>query len=141
MEKTNKQEKSEFIEKMIAVNRVTKVIKGGRVLRFSAVMVVGDGDGRVGMGTGKAREVLQAAQKATEKARRNMVKINLVNSTIHHAVKGRHGASSIFMQPASPGTGIIAAVRRECFLKPPVLRIFWPKISVPQILTIFCAPL
>lgn len=117
MEKTNKQEKSEFIEKMIAVNRVTKVIKGGRVLRFSAVMVVGDGDGRVGMGTGKAREVLQAAQKATEKARRNMVKINLVNSTIHHAVKGRHGASSIFMQPASPGTGIIAGGPARMFFE------------------------
>ena len=69
------------------------------------------------MGTGKAREVLQAAQKATEKARRNMVKINLVNSTIHHAVKGRHGASSIFMQPASPGTGIIAGGPARMFFE------------------------
>ncbi len=104
----NKQEKTEFIEKMIAVNRVTKVIKGGRVLRFSAIMVVGDGDGRIGMGTGKAREVVQAVQKATDEARRNMMLFNLAEGTIYHAVKGRHGASYILMQPAPKGTGIIA---------------------------------
>ena len=95
-------------EETIAVNRVMKVVKGGRVLRFSAVVAVGDGDGRVGIGTGKAREVSQAIQKAGESARRSMVKINLVNGTIYHEIQGRHGASRIHMQPASEGTGIIA---------------------------------
>ena len=95
-------------EETIAVNRVMKVVKGGRVLRFSAVVAVGDGDGRVGVGTGKAREVSQAIQKAAESARRAMVKINLVNGTIYHEIQGRHGASRIHMQPASEGTGIIA---------------------------------
>ncbi|MDM5147316.1 30S ribosomal protein S5 [Candidatus Persebacteraceae bacterium Df01] len=100
--------KPELTEKMVAVNRVTKVVKGGRIMRFSAIMVVGDGDGRVGMGTGKAREVSLAAQKATENARKAMVKIDLVDGTIYHAIQGRHGASRIYMQPASGGTGIIA---------------------------------
>ncbi len=100
--------KSDLIEKMIAVNRVTKVVKGGRIMRFSAIMVVGDGDGRVGMGTGKAREVSLAVQKATENARRAMVKVNITEGTIYHAVTGRHGAARVYMQPASTGTGIIA---------------------------------
>ena len=102
------QQKSELIEKMVAVNRVTKVVKGGRIMRFSAIAVVGDGNGQVGMGTGKGREVSLAVQKAMEDARRTMVKINLMGNTIHHAVKGRHGASKIFMQPAQAGTGVIA---------------------------------
>lgn len=100
--------KSDLIEKMIAVNRVTKVVKGGRIMRFSAIMVVGDGDGRVGMGTGKAREVSLAVQKATEDARRAMIRINITDGTIYHAVLGRHGAARVHMQPASAGTGIIA---------------------------------
>jgi len=95
-------------EKMIAVNRVTKVVKGGRILGFAALTVVGDGDGRVGMGKGKAREVPVAVQKAMEQARRNMVKVSLKNGTIHHQVTGEHGASSVMMAPASTGTGIIA---------------------------------
>ena len=95
-------------EETIAINRVMKVVKGGRVLRFSAVVAVGDGDGRVGIGAGKAREVSQAIQKAGESARRSMVKVNLVNGTIYHEIQGRHGASRIHMQPASEGTGIIA---------------------------------
>lgn len=95
-------------EETIAINRVMKVVKGGRVLRFSAVVAVGDGDGRVGIGAGKAREVSHAIQKAGESARRSMVKINLVNGTIYHQIQGRHGASRIHMQPASEGTGIIA---------------------------------
>ncbi len=95
-------------EKMIQVNRVTKVVKGGRVLGFAALAVVGDGDGRIGMGKGKAREVPVAVQKAMEEARRTMFKVNLKNGTLHHTVKGRHGAAVVLMQPASEGTGIIA---------------------------------
>ena len=95
-------------EKMIAVNRVTKVVKGGRVLGFAALVVVGDGDGRVGMGKGKAREVPVSVQKAMEEARRGMFKVSLKNGTLHHAVTGRHGAAVVLMQPASEGTGIIA---------------------------------
>ena len=95
-------------EKMIAINRVTKVVKGGRVLGFAALTVVGDGDGGVGMGKGKAREVPIAVQKAMDEARRKLVKINLKSGTLHHAVIGRHGASRVYMQPASDGTGIIA---------------------------------
>ena len=95
-------------EKMVAVNRVTKVVKGGRILGFAALTVVGDGDGGVGMGKGKAREVPVAVQKALEEARRKMARVSLKNGTLHHAVIGRHGASTVLMQPASEGTGIIA---------------------------------
>ncbi len=95
-------------EKMIAVNRVTKVVKGGRILGFAALTVVGDGDGRVGMGKGKSKEVPAAVQKAMEEARRNMLKVSLKNGTLHHKVMGRHGASSVMMAPAPKGTGIIA---------------------------------
>ena len=95
-------------EKMIAINRVTKVVKGGRVMGFAALVVVGDGDGRVGMGKGKAREVPVSVQKAMDEARNKLVKINLKNGTLHHAVIGRHGSSRVYMQPASDGTGIIA---------------------------------
>jgi small subunit ribosomal protein S5 len=95
-------------EKMVAVNRVTKVVKGGRILGFAALTVVGDGDGGVGMGKGKAREVPVAVQKAMEQARRGMVKIGLKGGTLHHPVIGKHGAAKVYMQPASEGTGIIA---------------------------------
>ncbi len=95
-------------EKMIAVNRVTKVVKGGRILSFAALTVVGDGDGGVGMGKGKSREVPVAVQKAMEEARRKLVKVPLKNGTFHHAVIGRHGSSRVLIQPASAGTGIIA---------------------------------
>src|SRR5499426_3197225 len=95
-------------EKMVAVNRVTKVVKGGRVLGFAALTVVGDGDGSIGMGKGKAREVPVAVQKAMEEARRKMFKVNLKSGTLHHAVIGRHGSAKVLMQPASEGTGIIA---------------------------------
>src|ERR1043166_9065548 len=95
-------------EKMVAINRVTKVVKGGRILGFAAPTVFGDGDGGIGMGKGKAREVPVAVQKAMDEARRKMVKVSLKNGTLHHAVIGRHGASRVFMQPASEGTGIIA---------------------------------
>ena len=95
-------------EKMIAINRVTKVVKGGRVMGFAALVVVGDGDGRVGMGKGKAREVPVSVQKAMDEARNKLIKINLKNGTLHHAVVGRHGSARVYMQPASDGTGIIA---------------------------------
>ena len=95
-------------EKMVAVNRVTKVVKGGRIMGFAALTVVGDGDGRVAMGKGKAKEVPVAVQKAMEEARRRMVKVRLKNGTLHHAVEGRHGATKVFMQPAADGTGVIA---------------------------------
>ncbi|MEY2781755.1 MAG: ribosomal protein [Pseudomonadota bacterium] len=95
-------------EKMIAVNRVTKVVKGGRILAFAALTVVGDGDGRVGMGKGKSKEVPAAVQKAMEEARRNMTKVSLKEGTLHHRVEGRHGAARVMLVPASKGTGIIA---------------------------------
>lgn len=95
-------------EKMVAVNRVTKVVKGGRILGFAALAVVGDGDGRAGMGKGKAREVPGAVQKAMEQARRNMIRVSLRDGTIHHNVVGVHGASKVFLTPAPKGSGIIA---------------------------------
>ena len=97
-----------LIEKMISVNRVTKVVKGGRIMGFAALTVVGDGDGRVGMGKGKSKEVPVAVQKAMDESRRKMIKVNLKNGTLHHAVIGRHGAAKVYMQPAAEGTGIIA---------------------------------
>ena len=95
-------------EKMIAVNRVTKVVKGGRILGFAALTVVGDGDGRIGMGKGKSKEVPAAVQKAMEEARRKLVKVSLRDGTIHHQVSGHHGAARVMMAPAPKGTGIIA---------------------------------
>jgi small subunit ribosomal protein S5 len=95
-------------EKMIAVNRVTKVVKGGRILGFAALTVVGDGDGRIGMGKGKAREVPVAVQKAMEAARRGMFKVSLRNGSVTHNVEGEHGSARVLMAPASAGTGIIA---------------------------------
>lgn len=95
-------------EKLVAVNRVAKVVKGGRQFRFSALTVVGDGNGKVGLGCGKSREVPLAIQKAMEDARRNMVSVALKEGTLHYAVTANHGAAKVYMQPASDGTGIIA---------------------------------
>jgi small subunit ribosomal protein S5 len=97
-----------YREKMVAMNRTAKVVSGGRVFRFSALVVVGDGQGRVGFGLGKAKEVPVAIQKATESAHRNMVHIDLCGDTLHHMIKAQHGASQVFIKPASAGTGIIA---------------------------------
>ena len=97
-----------LIEKMIHVNRVTKVVKGGRIMGFAALTVVGDGDGRIGMGKGKAKEVPVSVQKAMEGARRNMFKVQLRNGTVHHNVRGEHGAAKVLLAPAPAGTGIIA---------------------------------
>ncbi len=104
----NDKQQSDLQEKLIAVNRVSKTVKGGRIFSFTALTVVGDGNGRVGFGYGKAREVPAAIQKAMEKARRNMIRVALNEGTLHHAVKGRHTGSKVYMQPASEGTGIIA---------------------------------
>ena len=98
----------EFIEKLVAVNRVAKVVKGGRQFGFTALTVVGDGQGRVGFGYGKAREVPVAIQKAMQQARKNLINVSLRNSTLHYAVTGKHGTSRVYMQPAADGTGVIA---------------------------------
>lgn len=98
----------EWQEKLVHVNRVAKVVKGGRQFGFSALTVIGDGDGKVGMGRGKAREVSTAIQKAMEDARRNVVEVPLNEGTLHYAINSRHGASKVYMQPASEGTGVIA---------------------------------
>lgn len=97
-----------LIEKLVTVNRVAKVVKGGRQFGFTALTVVGDGNGKIGLGYGKAREVPVAIQKAMEKARKDMFDINLNESTLQYALIGRHGAAKVYMQPASEGTGIIA---------------------------------
>lgn len=101
-------QQSDMAEKLIAVNRVSKVVKGGRIFSFTALTVVGDGASRVGFGYGKAREVPAAIQKAMEKARRNLVTVDLKGTTLQHPIKGRHSGSKVYMQPASEGTGIIA---------------------------------
>ncbi len=95
-------------EKLVQVNRVAKVVKGGRIFGFTALTVVGDGKGKVGFGRGKAREVPVAIQKAMEAARRNMIEVELNGDTIQYPIKANHGASKIYMQPASEGTGVIA---------------------------------
>src|SRR5215210_9191218 len=106
MEKT--QSADEFVEKLVAVNRTAKVVKGGRQFGFTALTVVGDGGGRVGYGFGKAREVPVAISKAMAQARKNMINVSLRNDTLHYAIKAEHGATRVYMQPASDGTGVIA---------------------------------
>ncbi|AMN46529.1 30S ribosomal protein S5 [Steroidobacter denitrificans] len=98
----------EYIEKLVAVNRVAKVVKGGRQFGFTALTVVGDGRGKVGIGYGKAREVPVAIQKAMQAARKNLATVSLKKDTLHYAVQGRHGTSRVYMQPAADGTGLIA---------------------------------
>jgi small subunit ribosomal protein S5 len=104
----NSANKDDFIEKLVAVNRVAKVVKGGRQFVFTALTVVGDGNGTIGFGYGKAKEVPLAIQKAMDKARKNMKTVPLKGDTLQHAITGIHGAANVYMQPASDGTGIIA---------------------------------
>lgn len=106
-----------LVEKLVQINRVAKVVKGGRIFGFTALAVVGDGAGRVGFGRGKAREVPTAIQKAMESARRNMIDVDLNGSTIHYATTGNHGASKVFMMPASEGTGVIAGGTMRALLE------------------------
>lgn len=97
-----------LVEKLVSVDRVSKVVKGGRIFSFTALTVVGDGNGRVGFGRGKAREVPAAIQKALEAAKRNMITVDLDGVTLQHPIIARHGASKVYMQPANEGTGVIA---------------------------------
>ena len=108
-DKNDKNEQTDgLVERLVTVDRVAKVVKGGRIFSFTALTVVGDGNGRVGFGRGKAREVPAAIQKALEAAKRNMITVELNGATLHHPIKARHGASKVYMQPASEGTGVIA---------------------------------
>lgn len=109
-ERKPRREQKEFDEQVIAINRVTKVVKGGRNFRFAALVVVGDHKGRVGIGTGKAKEVPDAIRKAAENARKNVFRVPLEGTTIPHDVTGRYGAGAVFMRPAAEGTGISAGV-------------------------------
>ncbi|MBP5303704.1 MAG: 30S ribosomal protein S5 [Clostridia bacterium] len=100
--------KSEYEERLVAINRVSKTVKGGRIMKFSALMVIGDGKGTVGFGLGKAAEVPEAIRKGIEDAKKNMVKISLKGTTIPHEVIGKFGAGEVLLKPAAPGTGVIA---------------------------------
>ena len=111
-----------LVEKLVAVDRVAKVVKGGRIFSFTALTVVGDGNGRVGFGRGKAREVPAAISKALEAARRNVITIELAVGTLQHPINARHGASRVFMQPASEGTGVIAGGSMRAVLEAVVVR-------------------
>ncbi|MCH9745361.1 MAG: 30S ribosomal protein S5 [Proteobacteria bacterium] len=106
--KNNNNDDNEYIEKLVNIRRVVKVVKGGRIFGFSALVVVGDGKGKVGYGTGKAREVPAAIQKAVDKAKKTMKTVPLVNGTLHYPITTNVGAAKVYMQPASDGTGVIA---------------------------------
>lgn len=108
MAKHQDTQESNYVERLISIRRVSKTVKGGRLMGFAALTVVGDGAGSIGVGTGKAREVPVAVQKAMDSAKRNMVKINLKNDSLHYSVTAKHGSAAVMMRPASKGSGIIA---------------------------------
>lgn len=107
-DRRQRREPKEFDEQVISINRISKTVKGGRKMRFAALVVVGDRKGHVGVGTGKAKEVPEAIRKATEAARKNMFLVPIVGTTIPHEVTGKYGAGAVFMRPATEGTGVIA---------------------------------
>jgi small subunit ribosomal protein S5 len=118
MRKVREKEVELFEDRVVAINRVTKVVKGGRRFRFAALVVIGDHNGTVGFGLGKAQEVPDAIKKAVENAKKNLIKVAVVNNTIPHIVTGEFGAGKVFLRPASEGTGVIAggAIRTICEL-------------------------
>ena len=131
--RNNYKEESEFIEKLVNIRRVVKVVKGGRIFGFSALVVVGDGNGKVGYGTGKAREVPLAIQKAMDKAKRSMKPVPLINGTLHYPVTSKVGAAKVYMQPASEGTGVIAGGPMRSVLEAVGVHNIW--LSVMELVT------
>ena len=130
-----------LVEKLVAVDRVAKVVKGGRIFSFTALTVVGDGNGRVGFGRGKAREVPAAIQKALEAAKRNMITVELAGHTLQHPINARHGASKVYMQPASEGTGVIAGGAMRAVLEVLAFKTYWQNATAqPMQLTLYKQP-